>query len=147
MEPIQSRRNLIRFVPAGLFFLWAAGRNAIVRADAFPDGQNPPPVGSPPQNNPRGLPNPFGPNGQLTDKSGPLGPVGKPGGTPNTPRKDLKADEKDIRKQVVLLAQYADELKKEVEKTDSTKVLSLQMLRKTQDIEKLAHNIAKLAAG
>jgi len=34
-----------------------------------------------------------------------------------------------------------------VEKTDSTKVLSIQMLRKTQDIEKLAHHIATLAAG
>jgi hypothetical protein len=144
MEPMQSRRNLIRFIPAGLLLLWATGR--IVRADALPDGQNPP-VGTPPPNTPPPPPNPFGPDGQLHDEPHPFGPLGKAGDTPNRPRKDLKADEKDIRKQVVLLAQYADELKKEVEKTDSTKVLSLQMLRKTQDIEKLAHNIAKLAAG
>jgi len=93
------------------------------------------------------LPNPFGKDGQLKTATDPLGPIGKPGNTPNTPRKDLKADEMDIRKQVALLAEYADELKKDVEKTDSTKVLSVEMLRKTQDIEKLAHHIAKLAAG
>jgi hypothetical protein len=65
---------------------------------------------------------------------------------PAAPRKDLKADDKDIHKQVALLAQYADDLKKEVEKIDSTKVLSIGMLRKTQSIEKLAHHIASLAS-
>jgi hypothetical protein len=80
----------------------------------------------------------------LIEPVGIIGPVGKPVEVPPAPRKDLKADDKDIRKQVALLAQYADELKKEVEKTDSTRVLSLQMLRKTQNIEKLAHHIATL---
>jgi hypothetical protein len=70
----------------------------------------------------------------------------KPPAMPAAPRKDLKADEKDIHKQVDLLAQYADDLKKEVEKIDSTKVLSIGMLRKTQSIEKLAHHIASLAS-
>ena len=138
MQMIQSRRNLVRHIPAGLIFLWVAAQNRVV----FALGQQNPPPNSPPP-----PPSPFGRDGQLKTENGPLGPVGKPGSTPNTPRKDLKADEMDIRKQVTLLAAYADELKKEVEKTDSTKVLSVEMLRKTQDIEKLAHHIAKLAAG
>jgi hypothetical protein len=139
MQMIQSRRNLVRCIPAGIVFLWAAAQNRAVFAVG---SQNPPA-----QNPPAPLPNPFGRDGQLKTEQDPLGPTAKPGKTPNTPRKDLKADEMDIRKQVALLAAYADELKKDVEKTDSTKVLSVEMLRKTQDIEKLAHHIAKLAAG
>jgi hypothetical protein len=135
MHTNQSRRNLVRFIPAGLLFLWAARGSDIVLAA----GQQTPPV-----NNPPPLPSPFGKDGQLIEPIGIIGPVGKPVEVPPAPRKDLKADDKDIRKQVALLAQYADELKKEVEKTDSTKVLSLQMLRKTQNIEKLAHHIATL---
>jgi len=140
MQMIQSRRNLVRYIPAGIVFLWAAVQNRAV----FAVGQQNPP---PPPNSPPPPPSPFGKDGQLKTETDPLGPVAKPGKTPNTPRKDLKADEMDIRKQVTLLVAYADELKKEVEKTDSTKVLSVEMLRKTQDIEKLAHHIAKLAAG
>ena len=139
MEKIQSRRTLIRYLPAGVLLLWAALRNRPVVALGQ---QDPPPGKTPPP-----PPNPFGKDGQLKTEQDPLGAVAKPGETPKTPRKDLKADEMDIRKQVTLLAAYADELKKEVEKTDSTKVLSVEMLRKTQDIEKLAHHIAKLAAG
>jgi hypothetical protein len=145
MEKIQSRRDLIRFIPAGLFFLWAARPSVIAFAEASASGQNPPGQ-NPPGHNAGPPPYPFGPDGNLkvpTDR--PLGPNEKLPDAPKTPRKDLKADERDIRKQVTLLAQYADELKKEVEKTDSTKVLSVQMLRKTQDIEKLAHHIASLA--
>ena len=141
MEEIQSRRDLIRFIPAGLFFLWAVRPSVMALADSPATGQNPP------ANKPPAPPYPFGPDGNLKEPKDRIEPAGKPADPPKTPRKDLKADERDIRKQVVLLAQYADELKKEVEKTDSTKVLSVQMLRKTQDIEKLAHHIAALAAG
>ena len=139
METMQSRRNLVRLIPAGLFFLWSVRPSLVLAL-----GQQNPPANNPPT---RPLPSPFGPDGQLKTETDPLGPAGKPAGAPKAPRKDLKADEKDIRKQVALLAQYADDLKKEVEKTDSTKVLSVQMLRKTHEIEKLAHHIAALAAG
>jgi hypothetical protein len=140
MEKNLSRRNLIRFIPAGLVLLCAAPPGVIALSETSGIGQNPPGNNPPP-------PYPFGPDGNLKDPKNRISPDGKPPDAPKTPRQDLKADEKDIRKQVGLLAQYAEELKKEVEKTDSTKVLSVQMLRKTQDIEKLAHHIATLAAG
>lgn len=140
METKQSRRNLIKFIPGAFLILWSARGNDLALANYAAGGQNPS-TNAPPQ-----PPYPFGPDGELKpSKNEILGPETK---TPITtaPRKDLKADDRDIHKQVALLAQYADELKKEVDKTDSTKVLSLQMLRKTQTIEKLAHHIAALAA-
>jgi hypothetical protein len=136
MEKIQSRRNLIKFVPGALFMLWATRGNAAALSGNVAGGQNPP-------QNP---PYPFDKNGDLKVNNEILGPEPKPPAMPAAPRKDLKADDKDIHKQVALLAQYADDLKKEVEKTDSTKVLSIGMLRKTQSIEKLAHHIASLAS-
>ena len=138
MDMTNSRRNLIRCIPAALLILWASRTSAAASASILAN-QNPP-ANNPPTN-------PVARDLQTDSPDGILGPVPGPPKTPAAPRKDLKADEKDIRKQVQLLAQYADELKKEVEKTDSTKVLSIQMLRRTQDIEKLAHHIATLAAG
>ena len=140
MEKNQSRRNLIKYIPAALLTLWASRVNAAQLAGSAPAGQNPP-VSNPP--NP---PYPFDKDGDLKVHNEILGPEPKPPAMPAAPRKDLKADDKDIHKQVALLAQYADDLKKEVDKTDSTKVLSVGMLRKTQSIEKLAHHIATLAS-
>jgi hypothetical protein len=128
----QSRRNIIKFIPGALLMLWATRGNAA----AVAGDQNPP--ANPPY--------PFDRNGDLKVKDEILDPEPKPPAMPAAPRKDLKADDKDIHKQVALLAQYADDLKKEVEKIDSTKVLSIGMLRKTQSIEKLAHHIASLAS-
>ncbi len=156
MEKNQSRRNLIKFIPGTLLILWATRGNASALAgNAFGD-QNPPmnntqnpPTNStqnPPTNNTQTPPYPFDKNGELIVNNEILGPEPKPPSMPTAPRKDLKADDKDIHKQVALLAQYADDLKKEVEKIDSTKVLSIGMLRKTQSIEKLAHHIASLAS-
>ncbi len=59
----------------------------------------------------------------------------------------LEENQKDIRKSVERLFQLASELKKEVEKTDSTVVLSLNMLRKAEEIEKLARQIRSRAKG
>jgi hypothetical protein len=141
MVTMQTRRNLIKFIPGAFLILWSARGNDLALADYAVGSQNPP------TNPPAQPPYPFGPNGELKpSKNEILGPEAKTPVTPTAPKKDLKADDRDIRQQVTLLAQYADELKKEVEKTDSTKVLSLQMLRKTQSIEKLAHHIATLAA-
>jgi hypothetical protein len=141
MDNHKTRRNLIKFIPGALLMLWAARGNSAVLADLAQAGQNPPANNAPPP-----PPYPFGKDGELIVHNEILGGDGKPLAAPKTPRKDLKADDRDIRKQVALLAQYADELKKEVEKTDATKVLSVQMLRKTQTIEKLARHIASLAA-
>jgi hypothetical protein len=59
----------------------------------------------------------------------------------------LEANDKDIKKSVEKLYQLAGELKAEVEKTDSAKVLSLAMLKKTEEIERLAKEIRSRAKG
>lgn len=70
---------------------------------------------------------------------------------PNAPKIDSKAildaNQKDIKKSVERLYQLASELKAEVEKTDSARVLSLVMLKKTEEIEKLAKDIRSRAKG
>ena len=70
---------------------------------------------------------------------------------PNAPKLDpkaiLEANEKDINKNVERLYQLAGELKAEVEKTDSVHVLSLGMLKKAEEIEKLAKEIRSRAKG
>ncbi len=63
------------------------------------------------------------------------------------PRTLLKLNQKDLKKDVARLVQLAEELKKEVDKTDSADVLSLGLLRKAEEIEKLARHIKTLARG
>jgi len=53
----------------------------------------------------------------------------------------LDANEKDIKKNIEKLYQLASDLKEEVEKTDTSKVLSLTLVKKAEEIEKLAHDI------
>ena len=69
----------------------------------------------------------------------------------NFPKTDakiiLEANQKDIKKNVERLFQLASELKTEVEKTDSVQVLSLALLKKTEEIEKLAKDIRARAKG
>jgi len=59
----------------------------------------------------------------------------------------LESNKKDIKKDVEKLYQLASELKAEVEKTDSAHVLSMAMLKKTEEIEKLAKEIRSRAIG
>jgi hypothetical protein len=59
----------------------------------------------------------------------------------------LEENEKDIKKSVERLYQLAGDLKAEVDKTDSGKVLSLLMVKKAEEIEKLAHDIKTRAKG
>lgn len=59
----------------------------------------------------------------------------------------LEANEKDIKKKVEKLYDLATELKAEVDKTDSSKVLSLNLIRKAEEIEKLAHDIKNRSKG
>ena len=63
------------------------------------------------------------------------------------PKLILEANQKEIKKNVEKLYDLANELKTEVEKTDSVQVLSLAMLRKTEEIEKLARDIRNRAKG
>lgn len=89
--------------------------------------------------------------------------TGKPAGPPGDPSRDsddsgplpeksptkvmLEANEKDIKKNIEKLYQLASDLKTEVEKTDSSQVLSLALLKKAEEIEKLAHDIKTRAKG
>ncbi|HEX8881106.1 MAG TPA: hypothetical protein VF749_13795 [Candidatus Acidoferrum sp.] len=59
----------------------------------------------------------------------------------------LEANQKDIKKSVERLFQLASELKTEVEKTDSVQVLSVAMIKKAEEIEKLAKSIRSRAIG
>ena len=63
------------------------------------------------------------------------------------PRTLLKLNQKDLKKDVERLVQLVEELKKEVDKTDSSEVLSLGLLRRAEEIEKLARHIKTLARG
>jgi hypothetical protein len=59
----------------------------------------------------------------------------------------LEQHQKDIKKDIEKLFDLAQDLKAEVEKTDATAVLSLSMLKKTEEIEKLAKQIREHAKG
>jgi hypothetical protein len=59
----------------------------------------------------------------------------------------LEERQKNIKKDVEKLYDLAAQLKTEVEKTDSTTVLSLAMLKKADEIEKLAKQIKDHAKG
>lgn len=59
----------------------------------------------------------------------------------------LEENEKNIKTKVEKLFQLASELKEEVERTDSAKVLSLAMVKKAEEIEKLAKDIKTRARG
>jgi hypothetical protein len=63
------------------------------------------------------------------------------------PKLILEANQKEIKKNVEKLFDLASELKTEVEKTDAVQVLSMGMLRKTEEIEKLAKEIRARAKG
>jgi hypothetical protein len=66
---------------------------------------------------------------------------------PGSRKAALEENEKDIKKKVEKLFQLATELKEEVDKTDSAKVLSVAMLKKAEEIEKLAKDIKNRAKG
>jgi hypothetical protein len=72
-----------------------------------------------------------------------------PAGSPekSSTKMVLEANEKDIKKNIEKLFQLATDLKAEVEKTDSSQVLSLAMVKKAEEIEKLAHVIKTRAKG
>jgi len=63
------------------------------------------------------------------------------------PHAVLKSYQKDIKRDVGRLLELAQDLKKEVDKTDSSAVLNLSLLHKAEEIEKLAHQIRTMAHG
>lgn len=59
----------------------------------------------------------------------------------------LKENQKQLKKEVKRLAELVEELQKLVAKTDSSEVLSLDLVHKAEEIEKAAKHIASLAKG
>jgi len=71
-----------------------------------------------------------------------------PPGAPGAAKKAiLEEHQKNIKKDIEKLFGLAQDLKTEVDKTDATAVLSLSMLKKTEEIEKLARQIREHAKG
>ena len=120
----KNKRNfLTAMVPLGLgipFALVSGGRllNAQMGRPMPPQGSGGPPVHDP-----------------MSDT-----PVAKP--------KDiLKQNQQQIHDDVEKLYKLATELKDEVEKTDATNTLSLPMVQKAEQIEKLAKQVKNLTRG
>ena len=66
------------------------------------------------------------------------------------PRRDqiiLKANRQAITKDVARMAELVDDLQKEFKQNDTTEILSLDVLRKSEEIEKLAKHIRDLVRG
>ena len=63
------------------------------------------------------------------------------------PKDILKQNQQLIREDVEKLYKLATELKDEVEKTDATNTLSLPMIQKAEQIEKLAKQVKNLTRG
>jgi hypothetical protein len=66
---------------------------------------------------------------------------------PSAAKAVLEQRQKDIKKDVDKLFELAQDLKTEVDKTDSTAVLSMAMVKKAETIEKLAKQIRDHARG
>jgi peptidoglycan hydrolase CwlO-like protein len=117
---VNSRRNfLVGLASAGTMLGVAAG-------SASP--QNPPT-----------MPRPINPGQEPANPDNP--------NAPSPEKRQLDENEKDIKKKVERLYELATELKAEVDKTDSSKVLSLNLLKKTEEIEKLAKDIRTRSKG
>lgn len=68
-------------------------------------------------------------------------------GTEQAKRAALKQNEKEFRAGVSQLYRMASELKQEVDKTPTSDVFSVQMYRRTEEIEKLAKQLKAKAKG
>ena len=78
---------------------------------------------------------------QIPDASSPSGTDDTPLPPAVDPKTHLKEDQKELRHDVDHLLQLAKDLKDESDKTPETDVLSLSMVKKAEDIEKLARQI------
>jgi hypothetical protein len=126
-----NKRNFLRVVipvafsmPLGLFC-----------SAAFADAQNTLPTRAEPAQNP-GAPK--------LDQPVPSD-VSKP--TSKETKEILKQNQHQIEENVEKIYQLAGELKCEVEKTDAANTLSLPMIQKAEQIEKLAKQVKNLARG
>jgi hypothetical protein len=154
MSPAHSRRNFLKFAP-GAIALFSIAQTALA--------QNPPQGGAttnPTSARPSGSGGGGGGFGGGGKPPGPAGhdgdfQPGQPDGmhkhekveVPRKPRKDLAADQKSMREDVQQLVRNTQELQKAMEGFGAKQPLSEEMIGKTKEIERLAHDIAELAKG
>jgi hypothetical protein len=91
-------------------------------------------------------PSPKLPPGNTPVYDGRNDPFGDSAPKPD-PKQVLKQNKEQIHDDVEKLYTLATELKDEVEKTDSANVLSLAMVNKAEQVEKLAKQIKNLSRG
>jgi len=124
----ESRRHLLTalFGAAGLLTVEpllaglqapAPGSGSSPRAKVYPNGRDP--------NAMTGIDDPSRPN----------------------PKAIERANQREIRADIAKLYEMVTELKEEIEKTDATATLSISVVKKAQQIEKLAKQIKGLAKG
>ena len=84
------------------------------------------------------------PRGQIPDASGSAAPpdVAVPR---RDPHEELRENQKNLRRDADQLLHLAQELKDEADKTEQTNVLSLSLVHKAEEVEKLAKHIKGLA--
>ncbi len=81
---------------------------------------------------------------QIPDASGSAAPPDMP--VPRRdPQEELKENQKNLRRDADRLLHLAQELKDEADKTEQTNVLSLSLVHKAEEVEKLAKHIKGLA--
>ncbi|HEY6269975.1 MAG TPA: hypothetical protein VIX11_16870 [Candidatus Acidoferrum sp.] len=128
-----SRRRLL------MAFVGAAGVLALRPVLALCQGSGAHPTPQPPQ--PRPSPNAPDPNLPYGLKDGPQAATG-------SDKKAIeRANQQELRSDVSKLYQMVSDLKDQVEKTDANKTLSVSVVKKAQQIEKLAKQIKELAKG
>jgi hypothetical protein len=160
MSSDHSRRNFLTRLPGYTFLALAVSR----RASALPAlTQNPtmnqgnpgqaPPAHPSPNSNGAGSGG-MGPGPSPAQHGGDYQPINiarpeekNKNPAPRKPRKDLEADQKLLRDQVRQLVLDSHDLKKAVEQVGPAQSLTAELIGKTKEIEKLAHNIAVLAKG
>jgi hypothetical protein len=98
----------------------------------------------------------FGAGPQLQQQPSPMPPVPRypddssirfPPSRKPDPRAILKQNQEDIKKDVARLTEVVAELQKSLDDSDTKEVLSLDVVHKTEEIEKLAKQIRSLVRG
>ena len=159
MSSARSRRDFLTYI-AGFTIPLLAGARRLVAMP--PPKQNPPMNQGNPSQAPPAHPSPnsngtgggnIGPGPGPAQHGGDYQPVNisrpedkSKNPAPRKPRKDLDADQKILRDEVRQLVLDSHDLKKAVEAA-SGQTLTAELIGKTKEIEKLAHNIAVLAKG
>jgi hypothetical protein len=75
------------------------------------------------------------------------GPPSQPPAVPKPDRSVLKMNRETITKDVARMAELIEQLQKALEANSTTEVLSLDVLRKSEEIEKLAKQVKDLVRG